>query len=181
MKKILLTLGIISALSLTACDTFDKNTPKPSSEPSDPIVVVVPEDDTPTEPEAPQQEPIESETVSPEVPSDETPIIKEDSLDVTAKQLARDYSIDEYRSDTLYKDKDLIVTGEVDSIFISASSDKAIVFLKTENKEVPVLASGEAAFATRVKDLKILENVKLSCTGMSAVTKAPQVNNCNVL
>ena len=111
----------------------------------------------------------------------ENPIIKVDTVEVTAKQLGRDYEIDGYRSDKLYEDKALTVTGEVDNIFISASSDKAIVFLKTENEQIPVMASGEAAFATKVKDLKNKDTVELLCQGTKAVSKAPQVNECTVL
>lgn len=179
MKKLLLTVGIISTLALTGCDTFvNKEEPEVIPEASEPTAQVTTEGSQPIEPEVTEDVVTENTT---EETTPENPIVKVDTVEVTAKQLGRDYEIDGYRSDKLYEDKALTVTGEVDNIFISSSSDKAIVFLKTENEQIPVMASGEAAFATRVKDLKIKDTVELLCQGTKAVSKAPQVNECTVL
>ena len=183
MKKLLLTVGIISTLALTGCDTFvNKEEPEVIPEASEPTTQVTPEGSYPIEPEVTEDVVTEDTTEdTTEETAPENPIIKVDTVEVTAKQLGRDYEIDGYRSDKLYEDKALTVTGEVDNIFISASSDKAIVFLKTENEQIPVMAIGEAAFATKVKDLKIKDTVELLCQGTKAVSKAPQVNECTVL
>lgn len=176
MKKILLSATLVSLLALSGCDTFI-NRDKPV-EPVEPTEEVVVEDSTSVDVVTPTEAntvEVQEDVVEEEV--EKTPV---DSVEVSAKQLGRDYHIDKIRADNLYKGKALTVSGVVDNVFISSSSDKAMVFLETEDKNITILAGGDAAFATRAKDLKVKNTVTVLCEGAGSETQAPVLQKCTV-
>lgn len=176
MKKILLSATLVSLLALSGCDTFiNRDKPVEPVEPTEEVVIedsttvdaVTPTEDTTVEG---QEDVVVEEIVKPSV----------DTVEVSAKQLGRDYHIDKIRADNLYKDKALTVSGVVDNVFISSGSDKAMVFLETEDKNITILAGGDAAFATRAKDLKVKDKVTFLCEGAGSETQAPVLQKCTV-
>lgn len=180
MKKILLSATLASLLALSGCDTFI-NRDKPV-EPVEPTEEVVIEDSTTVDAVTPTEDTTVEGQEDVVVEEDVEEIVKPsvDTVEVSAKQLGRDYHIDKIRADNLYKDKALTVSGVVDNVFISSGSDKAMVFLETEDKNITILAGGDAAFATRAKDLKVKDKVTVLCEGAGSETQAPVLEKCTV-
>ena len=102
---------------------------------------------------------------------------KADLVKVDAKTIYQAYKDNEVNSDSKYKDKNLEVTGTVDSIE-SGMGDEANVMLKTGDEIIRVNATMADSEKAKVGELKKGAKVKLHCVGGGEVIGMPMLKDC---
>ena len=98
------------------------------------------------------------------------------ALEVTAVQLASDYTANEVSADLRYKDKPLIVTGSIEAIS-KDFMDRVILRLGSGNQFLPVSATLVTGQTAQAATLSVGAAIKVRCTG-NGLLMSPQLSDC---
>jgi len=96
---------------------------------------------------------------------------------VDAVELWRDYDANEFRADEKYRDRLLLVSGEVQSID-SGPTGEARVHLRGPNEHLPTRAILEASERRRAAQVSRGERVRLRCRGAGRLVGRPLLRDC---
>lgn len=99
------------------------------------------------------------------------------AVQVEARKLFDDYQSNEVAADELYKGKELLVRGKVESIDKDFMGD-IIVRLQTSNQFMSAMASMEDSEKGRAARLAKGQSVAVRCTGRGIVIGTPSLGDC---
>ena len=120
-------------------------------------------------------EEIEKETKRKKKEREET--ARAGDVEVTAKQLWKDYQDNEVAADEKYKGNGLKVTGRVASID-KGIADGIIVRIATGNDYQSIMANMRDSEKERAAKLKKGDAITLLCLGGTMIIKSPVLNHC---
>ena len=117
----------------------------------------------------------ETTTRAPEL----APAPAEPDIEVSAARLWKDYHANEVAADDKYKNKTLLVSGEVSSIDKDFLGD-IVLRLVTPNPYMAVMATLQSSEKSRAAQLSKGSSVSVLCTGGGMIVGSPSLRKCSV-